>query len=65
MTSAAYTHSVGGQGALGYVSHPEVSKKGFVQQGTYHIDVGGTLLEATASLKPLVDAKPRVQGQYS
>jgi hypothetical protein len=31
----------------------------------YHINVGGTLLPATASLKPLLDPKRRVQGDYT
>ena len=65
VTSAGYAHSVGGQVALGYVAHPDAAAKGFVRTGTYHIDVGGTLLPATASLRPLVDPKRRVQGDYS
>jgi 4-methylaminobutanoate oxidase (formaldehyde-forming) len=65
VTSAGYAHSVGGQVALGYVSHPDASKTGFVKTGVYHINVGGTLLPAVASLKPLVDPKRRVQGDYS
>ena len=65
VTSAGYAHSVGGQVALGYVSHPDASKTGFVKTGVYHINVGCTLLPAVASLKPLVDPKRRVQGDYS
>jgi 4-methylaminobutanoate oxidase (formaldehyde-forming) len=65
VTSAGYAHSVGGQVALGYVSHPDASKLGFVKTGVYHINVGGTLLPATASLKPLLDPKRRVQGDYT
>ena len=63
VTSAAYAHSIGGQIAMGYVSHADVATKGFILAGTYHIDVGGTLLPASVSLKPLVDPRQRVQGE--
>ena len=65
ITSAGYAHSVGGQVAMGYVNHPDAATKGFVKAGEYHIDAGGTLLDAVASLKPLVDPKRRVQGDYT
>lgn len=51
---------------MGYVVHPDAGTKGFIGAGTYHIDVGGTLLEAKASLRPVFDPKSRrVQGDYA
>ena len=39
--------------------------KGFVKAGTYEIDVGGTRLKATGSLRPPFDPKhKRPQGIY-
>ena len=64
VTSAGYAHVVGGQVAFGYVVHPDAAQKGFVRSGTYHVDVGGTLLEAKATLKPLLNPRPRTQGIY-
>jgi glycine cleavage system aminomethyltransferase T len=65
LTSVGYAHSVGGQVGLGYLKHADAAKKGFVKAGSYQIDAGGQLLPATATLKPLIDSKPRVQGDYS
>ena len=41
-----------------------MAKKGFLQTGKYHVDVGGTWMQATPTLKPLIDPKLRVQGVY-
>ena len=65
ITSAGYAHSVGGQVAMGYINDPDAATKGFVKAGEYHIDAGGTLLDAVASLRPLVDPKRRVLGDYT
>ena len=65
VTTANYAHSLGGQVALAIVKHPEVGVKGFVKAGTYEIDVGGTRLKATGSLRPPFDPKhKRPQGIY-
>ena len=65
VTTANYAHSLGGQVALAIVKHPEVGAKGFVKAGTYEIDVGGTRLKATGSLRPPFDPKhKRPQGIY-
>ena len=65
VTTANYAHSLGGQVALALIKHPEVGVKGFVKAGTYEIDVGGTRLKATGSLRPPFDPKhKRPQGIY-
>ena len=65
VTSAGYAPTAGGQVALGYIVHPDAGLKGFVGAGTYHVDVGGTPLEAKASLRGVFDPKGlRMQGVY-
>ena len=56
-TSAAYGHTVGKELALGYVTQQGVADLGFVAEGDYRIDVGGTLVPATVSLTPLYDPR--------
>jgi 4-methylaminobutanoate oxidase (formaldehyde-forming) len=66
VTSAGYAPSAGGQVAMGYVAHADAGQKGFIGAGSYHIDVGGTLLPATASLRGVFDPKNRrVHGDYT
>ena len=50
---------------MGYVNHPDAATKGFVKAGEYQVDAGGTLLDAVASLRPLIDPKRRVLGDYT
>ena len=57
VTSAGYAHSIGGQVALATISHDDLATKGFISGGEYVIDVGGTHVPATASLRPAFDPK--------
>jgi 4-methylaminobutanoate oxidase (formaldehyde-forming) len=63
-TSAAYGHTVGSDLALGYVTNPDgVVDDAWLRGGTYRLDVGGTLVPATVSLRPLYDPRSeRVRG---
>jgi glycine cleavage system aminomethyltransferase T len=62
-TSGAYGHTLGAAVALGYVEHPEVATRGFVEAGGFEIEVAGRRAPARASLAPMYDAKgERVRG---
>jgi 4-methylaminobutanoate oxidase (formaldehyde-forming) len=57
-TSAAYGHTLGQDLALGYVTNPDgIADEAYVLGGHYHLDVGGTLVPATATMTPLYDPR--------
>jgi heterotetrameric sarcosine oxidase gamma subunit len=56
-TSSAYAHTLGGCGALGYVSHPEGVTPDFVASGRFVIEQADRSYPARASLAPLYDPK--------
>ncbi len=65
VTTANFAHSVGGQIAMGYVAHPQIGEKGFLQKGSFSINVGGTIIPAEASLQCAFDPKGlRTRGIY-
>lgn len=60
VSSTAFGYSVGAGGAyvaLGYIRHPQVATKGFVQAGDYELNIAGRLVKATASLRAPFDPK--------
>jgi 4-methylaminobutanoate oxidase (formaldehyde-forming) len=56
-TSGAYGHSLGAAIALGYVEHPEVAIRGFVEGGGFEIEVAGRRVPARASVEPMYDPR--------
>ena len=50
-TSAAYGHSVGGAVALGYARNPEGVSAGWLEAGSYAVEVNGRRFALEASLK--------------
>ncbi len=57
ITSGNYGHFLGAAIGLGYVNCSAEEKAADVLSSVYEIDVAGTHVEATASLKPLYDPK--------
>ena len=63
VTSGAYGHYLGGAIGLGYVPVRDGENPDEILSGRYEIEVAGTRVEATASLKPMYDPKAeRVRG---
>jgi len=65
VTSAAWGETVGGPVGLAYLRHPDgdVVDAPFVNDGSYQVDVGGTLYPAAVSLKaPYDPTSARVRG---
>jgi 4-methylaminobutanoate oxidase (formaldehyde-forming) len=56
LSSGSYGHHLGGAIGMGYVPCAGESAAD-VLASSYQIDVAGTLVDATASLKPLYDPK--------
>ena len=62
-TSGAYGHTLGAAIALGFVEHPEVATRGFVEAGGFEIEVAGRRVAARASVAPMYDPKSeRIRG---
>ncbi len=57
LTSGNYGHHLGRAVGLGYVGHPDGVDAGFVNSGSYEIEVAGECFAARASLRPLYDPK--------
>ncbi len=57
LTSGMYGHTLGGAVGLGYVGNPQGVSAAFINDGTYEIEISGTRVPATASLRPLYDPK--------
>jgi 4-methylaminobutanoate oxidase (formaldehyde-forming) len=67
VTSGAWGESVGGAVGLAYMRHPEgeVVTPDVARAGSYQVNVGGQLHEATVHLRPPFDpAGDRVKGRY-
>ena len=62
-TSGAYGHTLGAAIALGFVEHPEVATRGFVEAGGFEIEVAGRRVAARASIAPMYDPESeRIRG---
>ncbi|MBT6272529.1 MAG: aminomethyl transferase family protein, partial [Chromatiales bacterium] len=57
LTSGSYGHTLGGSVGLGYVRHDEPITAQFLESNTWTIDVGGTPIAATASLRAQYDPR--------
>ena len=57
LTSGMYGHTLGGAVGLGYIGNPKGVNAAYVNEGTYEIEVAGTRVAATASLRPMYDPK--------
>ncbi|MHA1152272.1 MAG: aminomethyltransferase family protein, partial [Alphaproteobacteria bacterium] len=57
LESGNYGHHLGRAIGLGYVGHPDGVDAGFVNSGSYEIEVAGARHAARASLRPLYDPK--------
>ena len=67
VTSGAWGETVGGAVGLAYMRHPEggVVTPDVARAGSYQVNVGGQLHEATVHLRPPFDpAGDRVKGRY-
>jgi len=64
-SSTAFGHTAGAPVCLGYVKHPDVSKKGFLKEGEYQLQLGERFVGAKPRISAIVDPKHRrVQGEY-
>ena len=62
-TSGAFGHTLGAAIALGFVEHPEVATRGFVEAGGFEIEVAGRRVAARASIAPMYDPESeRIRG---
>lgn len=57
LSSGSYGHTLGGSVGLGYVKCAEGITPGYIDAGTFEIDVGGSRIPARASLRALYDPK--------
>jgi len=57
ITSGMYGHSLGGAIGLGYVECDGLISPAFIDAGDYEVEVAGTRVSASASLRPLYDPK--------
>lgn len=57
LSSGSYGHTLGGSVGLGYVKCAEGITPGYIDAGTFEIDVGGKRIPARASLRALYDPK--------
>jgi 4-methylaminobutanoate oxidase (formaldehyde-forming) len=55
LKSASFGHTLGASVGLGYVQNEDGVDKAFIKQGTYHIDLAGELVPATACLRSAYD----------
>jgi 4-methylaminobutanoate oxidase (formaldehyde-forming) len=55
LSSAGFGHTLGRAVGLGYVRHPEVGRPGFLEAGTYAIEVAGERFRARVSLRAPYD----------
>ena len=55
ITSAAYGHTIGASVAMGYVEHGRDPVRGFVEAGSFEIEIAGERVPALASLRPFHD----------
>ncbi len=53
--AASYGHSLGGAVGLAMISADEPILQKYLDAGTWQVDIGGTLVPAVASLRPLFD----------
>jgi len=64
-TSTAYGHSLGAPVCLGYISHPDVAKKGFAKAHDFELLIGDRLVQANGRVTAPFDPKHRrVHGEY-
>jgi 4-methylaminobutanoate oxidase (formaldehyde-forming) len=52
-----YGHTLGGAVGLGYVVNADGVDAQFINEGKFEIEVAGTRVPATASLRPMYDPK--------
>ncbi len=58
-TSGMYGHTFGACLAMGYLNHEQGVTPGWIEQGTFEIEVAGDLIPATAQLRPFYTARIR------